>query len=789
MTNTHYNAVTTRPRAADGRPVPRLLAGLLLLCTPGLAQKVQYLPVTPGPAESARARTALESGEVVAMRDADAAQFGGMLNLAMGGGRLCLAAARKTPSGKVRLYAGSTGTIGRAGWAQCEQAFEAWVQSETALGDTPDPNGWMQIQSYTTSNRSLAGNGYSREVDLYRANTTDPKNDYFMAIEKVSATAASGYSLISNANSLYLLAAANYAPLFDYGPQSVSSTGSFTIGGAVPVEGGSAAFTDTWNQTPGIFNNCSTTTLQTTYPAKAQCAQQTASGSATLNIPSVQYDQGAIFQLPKGTTGIAVSASVAAYFSDNPKQSFPQSYFPLVVSGQSPVLTVSPVDIYAAPGASNLSFTITASSYLNWTFTLPAWVGVTGQTTAGQGTQEIPFYLAANAPAGTIGIISVDTNPSFAAPAVGSGPLQVRIHVTGNQPASGILLAGGTAWNSTAPLASAEIWNPAKGTVTQTTTPMTTPRASHTATLLTNGKILIAGGIGPGSTAVNSSELFDPATGSFTPGPLMTSAHASHTATLLNDGTVLIAGGVNESGAVTAVAEIYDPVSNSFTQVSGLTYARKQHTATLLEDGTVLVTGGVLSGFEDNTPCEIYTPVDLAFLPGPVVTTRGAGSAAVRLANGQVLNLGGEYAITAETSAELYTPGTANFSPTTGSLAPMREFSAALLLPDQTAIVVGGIKNLSGNVVPAGLTNIYNPSTGTFSNVSSAKEQRDYPTAVLVKNTSTAYDNQVVVAGGVRANTGTSNGTAIEVYNPVSQTWTTAGAMTTSRTNLTATFY
>jgi len=127
-----------------------------------------------------------------------------------------------------------------------------------------------------------------------------------------------------------------------------------------------------------------------------------------------------------------------------------------------------------------------------------------------------------------------------------------------------------------------------------------TARYPHTATLLPNGKVLVAGGQDY-STIFASAELYDPASGTWTAtGSLNTGRH-SHTATLLPNGQVLVAGGPGTNGVTTASAELYDPASGTWMATGSLNTARFQHTATLLPDGKVLVAGG--SG---DTSAELY---------------------------------------------------------------------------------------------------------------------------------------------------------------------------------------
>ncbi|HJX54947.1 MAG TPA: kelch repeat-containing protein [Polyangia bacterium] len=115
---------------------------------------------------------------------------------------------------------------------------------------------------------------------------------------------------------------------------------------------------------------------------------------------------------------------------------------------------------------------------------------------------------------------------------------------------------------------------------------MTAAREGHTATLLPNRKVLIAGGDGY-SVDIGSSELYEPGSGTFTATGNMTTYRSGHTATLLPNGKVLIAGGSGD-----ASAELYNPTAGTFAVTGKMTAARQGHTATLLSDGKVLIAGG-----------------------------------------------------------------------------------------------------------------------------------------------------------------------------------------------------
>ena len=149
-----------------------------------------------------------------------------------------------------------------------------------------------------------------------------------------------------------------------------------------------------------------------------------------------------------------------------------------------------------------------------------------------------------------------------------------------------VLVAGG---NNGPALSGAELYDPATGTWTATGS-MGTARSRHTATLLPNGKVLVAGGFNELDGFLSSAELYDPASGTWTATGNLGTGRGFHTATLLPNGKVLVAGGNN--GAVLSSAELYDPASGTWTATGSLGTARDLHTATLLPKGKVLVAGG-----------------------------------------------------------------------------------------------------------------------------------------------------------------------------------------------------
>jgi N-acetylneuraminic acid mutarotase len=198
-----------------------------------------------------------------------------------------------------------------------------------------------------------------------------------------------------------------------------------------------------------------------------------------------------------------------------------------------------------------------------------------------------------------------------------------------------VLVAGGSnaiigSCNCTTFIAAAELYDPTANSWT-TTASLLTARYAHTATVLLNGKVLVAGGFGgtPNTlqnvgAALASAELYDPTAGTWSPAAPMNTARTSHTATLLSSGRVLVVGGGGAT-TTTATAEIYDPVANTWAAVASLTTPRQSHSATLLGTGNVLVVGGY------NTSSSATFGVDTAELYDPVANTFGAAGSMVTL--------------------------------------------------------------------------------------------------------------------------------------------------------------
>lgn len=323
---------------------------------------------------------------------------------------------------------------------------------------------------------------------------------------------------------------------------------------------------------------------------------------------------------------------------------------------------------------------------------------------------------------------------------------------------------------------------------TWTTTSLFAARYNHTATLLSSGKVLVAGGSMGTSTYSSSAELYDPSTGTWGSGGSLTTPRAEHTATLLPSGKVLVTGGLSGfNGPSQPTAELYDPNTNTWSSTNSLTTARKHHTATLLASGKVLVVGGTTLSWDGYlSSVELYDPSTDTWSPGGSLNSPRTSHTATLLPSGKVLVTGGVGPYADSTyaylpTAELYDPATNTWSPT-GNLALGRSGATATLLPSGKVLVAGGILSLSDR----GATDsaeLYDPTTGTWSVAGWLNTARFLHTATLLPS------GKVLVTGG-RGPYATENPTTLattELYDPATNKWTSTVSLPSPRNNHTAT--
>jgi hypothetical protein len=317
---------------------------------------------------------------------------------------------------------------------------------------------------------------------------------------------------------------------------------------------------------------------------------------------------------------------------------------------------------------------------------------------------------------------------------------------------------------------------------------MTSPRTSATATLLPDGKVLVAGGFTPQAGSTASAELYDPAAGTWAATGPMTIARSGQTATLLPGGKVLVAGGIYPSEAGAASAELYDPATGTWAATGPMASAPGSGaTATLLPDGSVLVAGGCCvpgPGLPTAlASAQIYNPVSNTWAATASMSTGRGNATATLLGNGTVLVAGGQHIVKESsggvTSAEIYDPATGTWH-STGTMPTGHGQATASLLPDGRVLVAGGalVSGCCGGIVAADL---YNPSSGTWQAAANMNFPREGAASVVLPN------GTVLMTGGYEGITPTPYLASTEIYQPATNTWTPGPDMNQGRGNHTAT--
>jgi len=276
-------------------------------------------------------------------------------------------------------------------------------------------------------------------------------------------------------------------------------------------------------------------------------------------------------------------------------------------------------------------------------------------------------------------------------------------------------------------------------------TPMLEPRSGHTATLLPDGKVLIAGGMRRNQDFYKSAELYDPSTSRFQPTGEMSVGRVGQVAVLLRSGKVLIAGGWIGHGC-TDSAELYDPANGKFTAIAAkMTTRRGDARATLLANGDVLITGGA----DHDAPggvasAEVFHVADMSFHSVRPMHFARVAHTATLLRDARVLIVGGR-GDQVNAISELYDPKTESFTDT-GRMATARYKHTAGQLPDGRVLVAGGSdeRDWSGNLSSA---EVYDPKTGRFSPASPLINSR----FKLPEEAVALESGQLLIAGGNKA--------------------------------------
>jgi N-acetylneuraminic acid mutarotase len=344
-----------------------------------------------------------------------------------------------------------------------------------------------------------------------------------------------------------------------------------------------------------------------------------------------------------------------------------------------------------------------------------------------------------------------------------------------------ILITGGFNSSGT-PIASAEIYTyntqTGTGTFSPTTGPMAAARYGHRTDNVGAGKVLVTGGFGAGGVALASSELFNPAAGTFTAAGSLAHARGHHFANTLPTGEILVSGGQGGGGVLDST-ELYDPDTGTFTAGATLNQARQSHSAQLLPNGLLLISGGnnnPSSNWDIQTDflssAELYDRSTNIFTPTGSKNNATSNCCGTVLWTGKFLSAGG-----GTNEAELYNPlmpGTSETwvatTGTTPNLPAARTSHQQNLLDDGRLLLSGGLPDSTGTSTPLKSAVLYDYLTGNFTATGDMTIERQSG------RTASLYTGKVLVTGGrATASTGVLN--SAELYDPATGTFTATGNM------------
>jgi hypothetical protein len=360
----------------------------------------------------------------------------------------------------------------------------------------------------------------------------------------------------------------------------------------------------------------------------------------------------------------------------------------------------------------------------------------------------------------SVGLLATSLITITAQPALASGTFQktgsmnvARIGHTATLLANGeVLVAGGDnsgvggGW-----LASAELHNPATGTWALTGS-MNVPRGSHQAVRLQNGQVLVAGGSNASGTLA-SAELYNPSTGTWTTTGSMSTARFGFSLTLLPNGEVLAAQGTS--------AELYNPATGTWAATGSPTSSIGGPNSALLQDGEVLAVGESI-----NTASELYNPSTGTWSATGSTGTTIINPITPRLLSGEVFVTGGfQSGQRSYSTAALYDPSTGQFTLETGPCS-CRAFNGVLLQTGKV-LVAGGMITVPGNPYPTSETinsaELWDLSTQAWMNTGNLRDSRAGESVTVLPN------GQVLVAGGSQSTRHSSGFVVLssaELYTP-----------------------
>jgi hypothetical protein len=356
------------------------------------------------------------------------------------------------------------------------------------------------------------------------------------------------------------------------------------------------------------------------------------------------------------------------------------------------------------------------------------------------------------------GVHAVSWSPAGVLPAAASwwGPDENAVTLPGGR----VLVVGGSDPDQNA-IGAVSVFDPST-LAWSALDPLSATRRLHTVTRLNDGRILVAGGTsGPFAypiPPVATAQIFEPRTETWSRVPEMIEPRYFHSATLLADGRVLVAGGGAIRSASTicglATAEIFDPVTEAWTATKPMVDQRIQHVAVRLPDGRVLAVGGTLRtgrvSYTGNALCEIYDPDTDTWTPTGTMRDARQTHQATLLADGTVLATGGNcpnlitgpvYDPHSLSTVERYNPTSGQWTPV-ANLPWSRSAHRAVLLRNGKLLVFGGTDDANFDAGFAS-TILYDPLGQTWTATGGMHIGR---TGAAV---ATLTDGRVLAAGGL----------------------------------------
>ncbi|MDI1447058.1 kelch repeat-containing protein [Polyangium sp. 6x1] len=325
-------------------------------------------------------------------------------------------------------------------------------------------------------------------------------------------------------------------------------------------------------------------------------------------------------------------------------------------------------------------------------------------------------------------------------------------HTANLLPDGRVLVAGGDKGNDTA-LEFADIYDPNLKKWFQADT-MSQSRFGHTATTLKDGRVLVVGGkgfVGGVLNVVATAEIFVPGNnagslGMWVPAKPMASPRALHTATLLADGRVLVAAG--KTSVLVNTAEIYDPEIDAWEPAGELNQARYMHTATLLDAGRVLVVGGESNGA--SASAEIWEPGTKTWKTTTPMPRPRTGHTATRLGSGRVLVAGGSPMLAQ--AVDVFDPATEDWSPGLNLTLPRKDHAVSVIAGNRILASGGGFEETPYTA------EIFDPFTQSWTGTPHLLKPRSFHTSTTLLN------GRVLVAGGMGAQGVLQDG---EIFTPL----------------------